>query len=48
MRQVGLRGCLRGRRRCTTRREDLHAIPAPDLLVQREFAAAAARPTACG
>ena len=37
MREVGLRGCLRGRRKRTTRR-DKHATPAPDL-VQREFVA---------
>ena len=40
MREAGLRGCLRGRRRrCTTRR-DGRAAPAPDL-VGRRFAAAA-------
>ena len=37
MREAGLRGCLRGRRRCTTRR-DASAAPAPDL-VGRKFAA---------
>ncbi len=39
MREAGLRGCLRGRRRRTTRR-DTRAVPAPDL-VRRKFAAAA-------
>ena len=39
MRQAGLRGCLRGKRRRTTLR-DRSAPPAPDL-VRREFAAAA-------
>lgn len=39
MREEGLRGCLRGRRKRTTRRNE-HAIPAEDL-VRREFAAAA-------
>jgi putative transposase len=39
MRQAGLRGCLRGKRRRTTRR-DLRVVPAPDL-VKREFAAPA-------
>ncbi len=39
MREAGLRGCLRGKRVCTTRR-DARAVPAPDL-VRREFAAAA-------
>ncbi len=39
MREAGLRGCLRGRRRRTTRR-DRNAAPAPDL-VRRKFAAAA-------
>ena len=39
MRKAGLQGCLRGRRKRTTRR-DLCATPAPDLL-KRNFAAAA-------
>jgi len=39
MRKAGLPGCLRGRRRHTTRR-DRDAVPAPDL-VSRRFAAAA-------
>jgi putative transposase len=38
MRKADLRGCLRGRKRRTTR-QDEHAIPAPDL-VHRNFAAA--------
>jgi len=37
MREAGLRGCRRGRKRHTTRR-DKHAVPAPDL-VNRSFAA---------
>ncbi len=37
MREAGLRGCLRGKRRRTTRR-DRSAVPAPDL-VRRKFAA---------
>ncbi len=39
MREAGLRGCLRGKRRRTTRR-DRNAVPAPDL-VSRQFAVAA-------
>ncbi len=39
MREAGLRGCLRGRRKRTTRR-DRTAVPAPDL-VRRKFAATA-------
>jgi putative transposase len=39
MRKAGLQGCIRGRRKRTTRR-DKHATPAPDL-VQRNFTAAA-------
>lgn len=39
MSKAGLRGCIRGRRKRTTRR-DLYATPAPDLL-KRNFAAAA-------
>jgi putative transposase len=39
MRKAGLQGCIRGRRKRTTRR-DLYATPAPDLL-KRNFAAAA-------
>lgn len=39
MREAGLRGCMRGRRRSTTRREE-GAPPAPDL-VDRRFLAAA-------
>jgi putative transposase len=39
MRKEGLRGCIRGRRRSTTR-QDKRAIPAEDL-VRRDFAAAA-------
>ncbi len=38
MREAGLRGCMRGRRRCTTRPE-ARAAPAPDL-VRRKFSAA--------
>jgi putative transposase len=38
MRKAGLRGCLRGRKRRTTR-QDKHAVPAPEL-VHRNFAAA--------
>lgn len=39
MREAGLSGCIRGRRKRTTR-QDKHATPAPDL-VKRNFAAAA-------
>ena len=39
MRKASLQGCVRGRRKRTTRRDE-HAIPAPDL-VGRNFAAAA-------
>ncbi len=39
MRKVGLQGCIRGRRKRTTRR-DVNAVPAPDLL-KKNFAAAA-------
>lgn len=39
MRRAGLRGCRRGRKKRTTRR-DKHAVPAPDL-VNRNFTAAA-------
>jgi len=39
MRKEGLRGCIRGRRKRTTRRNK-HAVPAEDS-VRREFAAAA-------
>lgn len=39
MRQEGLRGCVRGSRKSTTRRNK-HAVPAEDL-VRREFAAPA-------
>ena len=39
MRKAGLQGCIRGRRKRTTRRDE-HAVPAPDL-VGRNFAAAA-------
>src|SRR3954453_1830420 len=39
MRKAGLRGCPRGRRKRTTRR-DKHAAPAPDL-VKRNFCAIA-------
>jgi putative transposase len=39
MRKAALQGCIRGRRKRTTRR-DLYATPAPDL-VKRNFAAAA-------
>jgi putative transposase len=39
MRKAGLQGCIRGRRKRTTRR-DLYATPAPDL-VKRNFATAA-------
>lgn len=37
MRKVGLQGCIRGRRKRTTRR-DVNAVPAPDL-VKRNFCA---------
>ncbi len=37
MREAGLRGCMRGRRRCTTRPGE-RAAPAPDL-VRRKFSA---------
>jgi putative transposase len=37
MREAGLRGCQRGRKRRTTHR-DKHSVPAPDL-VSRNFAA---------
>ena len=40
MRKDGLRGCMRGRRRKHTTRQDPLAIPAPDL-VERNFAAPA-------
>ena len=40
MRKDGLRGCMRGRRRKHTTRQDPLAIPAPDL-VERNFAAMA-------
>ncbi|MCA1837365.1 MAG: IS3 family transposase [Gemmatimonadaceae bacterium] len=40
MQKDGLRGCMRGRRRKHTTRQDPFAIPAPDL-VKRNFAAAA-------
>jgi putative transposase len=40
MRKDGLRGCMRGRRRKHTTRQDPSAIPAPDL-VERKFAAPA-------
>jgi putative transposase len=39
MRKAGLRGCLRGRKKRTTR-QDKHAVPAPDL-VKRNFCAMA-------
>lgn len=39
MRQSGIKGCMKGRRKRTTRR-DKHAVPAEDL-VGRDFAAAA-------
>jgi putative transposase len=39
MREAGLQGCIRGRRKRTTRRDE-HAVPAPDL-VGRNFAAVA-------
>jgi putative transposase len=38
MQKAGLQGCIRGRRKRTTRRDE-HAVPAPDL-VRRNFAAA--------
>ncbi len=41
MREAGLRGCMRGRRRSTTRCEK-NAVPAPDDLVDRRFLAASA------
>ncbi len=40
MRKVGLRGCMRGRRRRSTTRRDGNAVPAPDLVVDRRFLAA--------
>lgn len=40
MREEGLEGCLRGRRRKRTTRRGKHAVPAEDL-VRRKFAAAA-------
>ena len=40
MRKSGIRGCLRGRRRKHTTRQDPLAVPAPDL-VERNFCAAA-------
>lgn len=40
MRELGIQGCLRGKKRRTTRR-DKHAVPAPDL-VNRDFASGAA------
>ncbi len=39
MREAGLRGCMRGKRRRTTH-QDRNALPAPDL-VRRKFSAAA-------
>ena len=39
MRKAGLQGCIRGRRKRTTRRDE-RAVPAPDL-VARNFAASA-------
>jgi putative transposase len=42
MRKDGLRGCMRGpRSKRTTRQDPLLAIPAPDLLVGRNFVAPA-------
>jgi putative transposase len=41
MRKAGLQGCIRARRKRTTRRDEHAALPAPDL-VGRNFAAAAA------
>jgi putative transposase len=41
MREAGLRGCLRSRKKRTTTRRDKHAVPAPDL-VKRNFCAIAA------
>lgn len=40
MREAGIRGCMRGKRRSTTRPPDAKAAPAPDLLVDRRFLAA--------
>ena len=40
MRKAGIRGCVRGRKKRTTRRDPRGAIPAPDL-VKRDFAATA-------
>jgi putative transposase len=40
MREEGLKGCLRGRKKRTTTRRDGSAVPAPDL-VRRNFAAVA-------
>jgi putative transposase len=39
MRQAGLRGCQRARKKRTTTRRDPHATPAADLLVKRNFTA---------
>jgi putative transposase len=39
MREAGIRGCMRGKRRSTTRPPDAKAAPAPDL-VDRRFLAA--------
>lgn len=48
MREDGLRVCMRGKRRSTTRRNE-DATPAPDL-VERRWSAASSRPPqiACG
>ena len=40
MRKDGLRGCMRGRRRKHTTRQDPLAVPAPDL-VEKDFRATA-------
>jgi putative transposase len=41
MREAGLRGCMRGRRRSTTRRDERAACAAAPDLVERRFVAAA-------
>ena len=41
MRKGGLRGCMRGRRKKHTTRQNPLAVPAPDLLVGRNFCASA-------
>src|SRR5215218_11391941 len=49
MRKDGLRGCMRGRRRKhTTRQDPLLAIPAPDLLVWAGTSSVPPHPIDCG